>query len=131
MTRQQSASASEESGRSSGGEGKSTSPFARLRTLSQSAQGRAQIRRLLTTLAPRLAPAEAAAYLGRIDAAPGDWQVHFEAAGDALKDVAAKQWDAAPVLKGAFGSPEWYAEGDALSRQIDAGLHGLLDEVAA
>ncbi|GAA4002785.1 hypothetical protein GCM10022631_11890 [Deinococcus rubellus] len=108
-----------------------TSPFARLRSLSQSPEGRAQIRRLLTTLAPRLAPAEAAAYLGRIDAAPGDWQVHFEAAGDALKDVAAKQWDASPPLKASFGSPEWYAEGDALSSQIDVALNVLLDDVAA
>ncbi|GAA3999857.1 hypothetical protein GCM10022631_08500 [Deinococcus rubellus] len=88
-------------------------------------------RRLLSTLAPRLAPAEAAAYLGRVEAAPGDWQVHFEAAGDALKELAAKQWDAAPVLKGAFGSPQWYAEGDALSAQIDAALNGLLDEATA
>ncbi|AZI44010.1 hypothetical protein EHF33_13875 [Deinococcus psychrotolerans] len=105
------------------------SPFARLRTLSQSSAGRAQIHGLLTSLAPQLAPVEAAGYLARVEAQPRDWKIHFEAGGDAFKELAVKQRDAVPVLSSKFGSPEWYAEGEVLSRQIDAALNVLLDEV--
>ena len=59
----------------------------------------------------------------------GEWR--FGAPGAARKDLAATRWDAAPAPKGKFGSPEWYAQGDALSSQLDTVLNTLLDEEVA
>jgi len=80
-----------------------TSLFSRLRALSQTTESRAQIRRLLARLAPRLAPAEAA-YLARVDTDPSRWQVHFKANGDAPNGVASGLWTAAPTLSSKFAS---------------------------